>query len=131
MIPWDTLSERERDALVAEKVVGYVVTGPREGGNVRWVQPPAGEQWQSGGERVLEKTCPRYTTDIAAAWEVIEKMKSLGWQVLMDNKNEIDEPGWWVCFEQWEPRQRHASVFMRTAPAAICYAALSALEKAA
>jgi hypothetical protein len=51
---------REMDALIAEKVFGHD----------RGFPEVLGERWIAFPERVL----PRYSTDIAAAWPVLEKV---------------------------------------------------------
>lgn len=74
---WQSMSPRERDALVAEKVMGL---------DVRHAPDPRGmgvftveRQWDvvyvaaADGPRAL----PEYTTSIAAAWEVREQVR--GW----------------------------------------------------
>jgi hypothetical protein len=120
---------RELDALVAEKVLGYWWSdgpkhdydGPCEWERIlippnftekdlkSWVFPPKGK---------IAKTyfiTDKYSTDIAAAWKVVEKLKS-------------GKPIYMRIF--WQDNYGAAfgnpstSVFANTAPEAICKAAL-------
>jgi starvation-inducible outer membrane lipoprotein len=62
-VKWSEMTPRERDALVAVKVMGWeVVRGT--------VVPPGYESWS-------KPEVPSYTTDICAAWEVVEMMKRM------------------------------------------------------
>lgn len=71
---------RELDALVAEKVMGWKqYTFP----DAEWCQGYAGKQyWQDGVTTVTctnedgTPNCPNYSTNIAAAWAVIEKLRA-------------------------------------------------------
>lgn len=59
---WDDMETRERDALVAEEVMGIDVA-------------PKGEFRSSHSDPGIHRTnVPNFTTDISAAWEVVEKM---------------------------------------------------------
>ena len=96
---------RELDALVAEKVMG--LPGAAVGG---WYNP-----------NLLDGP-PPYSTDIAAAWEVVEKLLELGWHVDI-------EDGW--CVIVYGGRDGKADSEMEvgeTAPEAICLAALEAVK---
>lgn len=113
---------REMDALVAEKVMGLVLTCPvdarcdhsvgtnRDGTSAkrnfcRW--PDGKEHW-----------IPFYSTDIADAWQVVEKLKANGNNVWVEWAGTV-----WVCGT--------TSVFpdieADTATLAICKAALKAV----
>lgn len=67
---------RELDALVCEKVFGYLVNRPDSGAEMRAfrIDGPVVrfEIHGMGGE--LTTQIPHYSTDIAAAWEVVEKL---------------------------------------------------------
>jgi hypothetical protein len=73
-IKWSELSERERDALVAEKVMGFDVQdhafGMTAARAYRW-RDDKGQPWQSG--------VPQYSTSISDAMAVVEKMERDGW----------------------------------------------------
>lgn len=109
---------RELDALVAEKVMGFRVKREDVAGLalyaiVRW--PPVPGEW-------LARDLPPYSTDIAAAWEVVEKMS-------VKNGVEIwrHQAGCWVMeieigYNANDPIEGHGE----SAPHAICLAALKA-----
>lgn len=103
---------RALDALVAEKVMGEPVTwlptalshrDPHQSGEVFGAK---------GWHRV-----PSYSTDIADAWLVVEKMRERGF-VISATPN---QQSWCATFGA-------DSVWGETAPLAICRAALAAVE---
>lgn len=113
---------RDLDALVAEKVMGwtgiemsaYVPYGRDACGN-----DPSGEGgFYNSGRKVL----PRYSTDIAAAFSVIEKMNTRRILVGIGNS----EIGWQVAFfaQGLKPWRADAPKL----PEATCRAALHAME---
>jgi hypothetical protein len=105
---------RELDSLIAEKVMGekfvpYDLMLTSYPGNTVYATPP-------------------YSTDLAAAWEVMEKLG------LAIGKNEIyPELGAYVCLESmsegesWLFNSNYAT-YADTAPHAICLAALKATQ---
>lgn len=99
-------SHQELDALVAEKVMG---------GMHRLVPP---------GQIVeFEQVVPHYSTDIAAAWEVIEIIRQRGIEVIvgsLDSDKRYNPYG--VTFEYPGANPRTATG--ATASIAICLAAL-------
>ena len=109
---------REMDALVAEKVMGWrMMRG-------HWVPPEAAPE-----TNIL--ACPtstyRYSTDIAAAWEVVEKVNLLepyGDTLWKDQRGWVfgvhDVDGAGYAYED-------VTVIADTAPLAICRAALKAV----
>jgi hypothetical protein len=112
---------RELDSLVAEKVMGYRV---REG-----IQPVIFECCAAQPPRDDADWCsvPRYSTDIAAAWQVIGRMAGQGFDHYVE--------GWrgkyWVKFSNedrgMEGNSEDREVKARTAPEAICLAALKVM----
>jgi hypothetical protein len=68
-IKWSELSPRERDALVAEKVMGFNKSDLDFMGEIHV---------EKDG---IHRELPHYTTDIAAAWEVVEKLNCQGYRV--------------------------------------------------
>ena len=135
---------RELDALVAEKVMGWALEHRLVGAGtladpkrlepeqaVYRVRSEADSYWQNwspdGADRVLDDMLPRYSTDIAAAWDVVEWLHDAG-----------------KLFVLWATTQGRwiAQVFIRgdddtgpvadkdadTAPRAICLAALQAVD---
>jgi len=114
-INWASLSPRERDALVAERVMGLSKSDARQAGlNC----PTCGYdgQWSSGANwRTL---VPQYSTDIATAWQVVEKLKEkYEFQLLLDH-------GQW-SFSVF--RGDKFTVYGSTVPEVICLAALRAV----
>lgn len=99
---------RELDALVAEKVMGW---RKRE-------TPPGGHIWiDKDNLAYVPGELPRYSTDIAAAWEVVEKLNNLDFSIEYEREIKI----WRASFEQGIP------ALEREAPLAICFAALNAV----
>lgn len=136
----DLKAGRELDALVAEKVMGWVlvdaiirqsmglVLGPKEFIETKIIAltPP--------GKKEVESV-PNYSTDIAAAWEIVLEYqnRSLRFQ-LVPLANEEGEPGWQVEILKFEPTNEFTPwvetagfAQANTAPLAICLAALKAL----
>lgn len=110
----DTMSAgREMDALVAKKVMGYVT-----------LRVQGGEVWSWGDGRWRLKTWSP-STDIAAAWEVVARLNTLGihlWAVGQEDAL----PGWQADFgRNWQSAHQ---AWADTAPLAICRAALKAVE---
>jgi hypothetical protein len=116
------------DALVAEKVMGWRKV-PRRVINDRdlgpgWWHPTKGDP-ESPNPGASAFPPPSYTTDIAAAWDVVETLNKKGiylWAV----GQEDSFPGWSADFGR-----NHQSAHVawgETAPLAICRAALKASE---
>lgn len=79
------MENREIDALVASKIMGWSLS---IASNSPWqMLPPEGSTGRKEG-RVYN--VPRYSTDISAAWQVIQKMQSDGWH-------------YEICDSHWEP----------------------------
>lgn len=112
----------EIDALIAEKVMGLEVS--------REVHPFKYHNVELDKERggVWSSPIPAYSTDIAAAWEVVKKIgKPIEIRVDADEVSvsnhtceSIPLPGW-----NWH---QHVLEAAPTAPLAICRAALKAIE---
>lgn len=126
---------RELDALVAEKVMGWYYIDHPYPENL-WVEPgkrttffPPHFKWSMEEEKKMPGisngiSCPDYSTDIQAAWQVVEKLKenkdhltkiTIGtilssWLVAV----EVDDKGYFMAHEH-------------SAPHAICLAALKAV----
>lgn len=137
---------RELDAEVAERVMGLRVVardwpcGYNYDGCEReawsWPEEPPPmhfEPWPvyvtergTWPARRLEPIVPvsAYSTDIAAAWLVVEKLAAQGLRLSLDA---FGGDPWWAEFadEKWE---RGAQATAPTAPEAICRAALAAME---
>ncbi len=105
---------REMDVLIAEKVMGWkrfdhvIQSG--------WFPPGLEPMANIYGHEI-----PRYSTDIAAAWEVVEKTR------LLDTYTLGEHDGKWavlsLTYSDLEP-----FALADTAPLAICLAALKAVS---
>jgi hypothetical protein len=98
---------RELDALIAEKVMGLAVFN---GMIFRYIQD------YKEGDVATAESCPipKYSTDIAAAWEVVDK---LGGDFVLHRKTA------WECVF-FLGRDKYFQDRSETAPHAICLAAL-------
>lgn len=104
-------SGRELDALVAEKVMGLKQILTPGGIEVGW----------SISSKIGASSLKPYSTDIAAAWKVVEKLNLLDKNCLLH-----DEGKWSVCpFDG--AATIYAGIDAETAPHAICLAALKAV----
>jgi hypothetical protein len=73
----------------------------------------------------------RYSTDIAAAWRVVQRMRVLGYRATVQTwVNSVDVIVLFYKPEDTYKPERHIGVTDDTAPLAICRAALAALEAA-
>ena len=122
------LEPRERDALVAEKVMGW--TNIRWDAGTTWMrdcldawigEPPEGEPYNNWPESLYE-----FTTDISAAWQVVEAVDPLmgnsPWDFVLARTD-----GGWICNFHAEWFEQVADGYEApTAPLAICIAALKA-----
>lgn len=120
---WDALSARERDAVVAEKVMGWVLMK----GDRRYGSPHGNVKGGLAG--IPTSLIHPYTTSWDAMREVVEKMreKSDGHFTLLafttNWRAKFDTPWQWdTC-----PGQFLSFVEATTAPEAVCIAALTAL----
>jgi len=140
MTPVSELSDREIDALVAEKIMSFgwfhCVAGTGVQRN-QFCSPQQLETWTGVGwkmtpiptppptEEFNDATgCPLYSTDISAAMEVVEKMREKGFAVtIMDTQNNSSEGEWNVCFDLTTGYEANNPSLRR----AICEAALRAI----
>lgn len=103
---------QELDALVAEKIMGWRYLN----------QPSTGYPWYPPEEGWSKAHPPRYSTDIAAAWKVMEKMCDMGNQnCTLQFEGKLNPDYAWT-FSHDENADWWASA--GTAPLAICLAAL-------
>ncbi|MBA2702707.1 MAG: hypothetical protein H0U60_02530 [Blastocatellia bacterium] len=121
----------ELDALVAEKVMGWyhkdwkTVTHGTSG----WIRkhPPLQEYWYckvNGKDTRMNTLSWSPSTNIAAAWQVVSKMKETQpfFSLYYDDRSEID-PAYWFC--DWSTEYRSGiGAKAESAPLAICLAAL-------
>lgn len=109
----DIKPERKLDGIIEEEVIGY-----------------QGEEVTLNGVTVKRwRPWPHYSTDIAAAWLVVEAMEARGSALELVDRIHLSGTGerWWCCFKgkMWGQPEK-----ADTAPLAICRAALAALEVA-
>lgn len=115
---------RELDALIAEKVIGLEVVKNKSGSKRGGYYYSIGDAYWCDiqGEMYISNSLSRYSTDIAAAWEVVEKLTFVF--TLTTNPPyapTTPETEWMASFNADE------SVHGCSAPHAICLAALKAL----
>lgn len=109
---WSEMSPRERDALVAEKVMGF--TKPSLGWGFH--------ELESGS--YVNYPLPHYTTDISEVWEVVDKLKkkrvfiNMGFSPI-SNRYAVNFSTVTVM--------KDSNGYAPTAPEAICLAALKAV----
>lgn len=139
----DTLKAgRELDALIAERVMGYVwrrFDYPPAGGGYKYGKPwkwlstaTNGADVEGGEERYIDNV-RAYSTDIAAAWLVVEQMrKGVGakqFQLDSIGFGNSDEGEWRCMFSRDVDGQLRLHIAdADTAPLAICLAAVAALD---
>lgn len=147
---------RELDVEVAEKVMEWkrhrVTWVPCSQGGV-WECPDCGAgyasppwtkekvelEWcESGtlGRRSFAHETPNYSTSIADAWLVVDRMKELDWPYCTVQRFVADEDklaeraihtGWWASFERHRSPVEAKSPECASASEAICKAALRAV----
>jgi len=107
---------RELDALVAEKI--FELYSFYEGPELLYVKKKPSKDRQTHYE------VPNYSTDISAAWEVVEKLNYLSFNISRENcagvrydANVYDDP----------EMEDQINITADTAPHAICLAALKAV----
>ncbi len=143
---------RELDALVAEKRMGRCrwCWDNRS----QWLKVPSPEGFEGSSHQVGDENeidpltkervwyclkhnklawtwnIPGYSTDIAAAWEVVEKLREDGWSFHVDDVgfNDATEGQWRVMFTEATTGNKHVFADGQTAPHAICLAALEAVD---
>ncbi|MNN89976.1 hypothetical protein D3C81_2078610 [compost metagenome] len=80
------------------------------------------------GERSTEEEAwndnHKFSNDISAAWEVVEKMKQNNWFFILSDNLFPDK---WEASFFWDPNQEMIDLISNSAPEAICKAALLAV----
>lgn len=117
--PWTDLTPRERDCLVAEKVMSIKVIDLGDG--ILYYNAPIGtcSFYCKNHQHML----PEYSTDINAAWDVVEKMRNILGQ-------DIQSFSLWTTTTGTYGAHFKLGInnsFGDTAPLAICLAALKAM----
>ncbi len=105
---------KEMDALVAEKVLNYSLTGDK------YIILDIGI-----GERGGVKAVPNYSTDIAEAWEVVEKITEKHWKFKLRRLPGKDYMAYFQNLLSFPTESESAP--SKSAPLAICRAALKAV----
>ena len=122
---------RELDALVAEKVMGWREVRCNVGGNIPYGEPD--DDWNrdaradpahgfTGIPRVHREEVPDYSTSIAEAWLVVEKLSGQ----FAVNLSCTSQPVRWLC-EFSRSENVWFNAHGRTPAEAICLAALKAI----
>lgn len=130
------------DALIAERVFGWRWAPDGDGGGTLWM--PDGQMaalWYPGDVIVTSSALPHYSTDIAAAWLVVERLRSgdaaRSWTFELRDNSEHGGPEEWLArFIRYdaaldEQRAPESWTCESAAPLAICRAALLANAEAA
>lgn len=115
---------RELDALVAEKVMGWtLVADPRADGQPMWVDADKNAKWPAEPPDRWGKGIWRPSTDIAAAWELVEALgrKFFGFALTRS------EHGLYRAEFSMRGVETDFRAPAVTAPLAICLAALRAV----
>ena len=117
---------RELDAMIADKVMGWT--------EQPYSRPPS--HWQDEeGYTIL--TLPNFSTDIAAAWQVVERMRRFSdlrsfAVVVQDNSEHGAEPEWLARFDRYEVATDEMVTAewwsSKSAAKVICIAALKAVQ---
>lgn len=131
------------DAMIAEKVMGWRRIKSELNDQQFLVVPPTGnphpKEWWWG--KSVYSLVPKYSTDIAAAWEVLQKFNSDGLVVVVGSKRirrtreGPQELLWYALIGMAKPIDEFdmnanilGEVEAPTAPLAICRTALRAIE---
>jgi YHS domain-containing protein len=113
---------REMDALVAEKVMGWY-RGTQ--GLYYFCEEHGSERWITDDPQYADRKHWRPSEDISAAWEVVEKLTSIGaFGTIYFSSNKVS-----VTFITKESNIPYLHSVAPTAPLAICRAALKAVAK--
>ena len=111
---WDALSAREKDAIVAEKVMGW----EWDGRMLCWLPYPGCKFSETWGRDAF---CP--TTSWGAMRLVAEKFSSFR----LDKWGAGTRKGMWEAWATMYKPEAFATALATTAPEAVCLAALTAL----
>lgn len=114
----------ELDVLVAEKVMGLKVVKNKSGSKLGGYYYTIGEpNWfDIQGDMQLSNPVPPYSEDIAAAWQVVEKLRGFSRLYDFDLYGYGDDE-WTATFTT----DAEFKAFGESAPHAICLAALRAV----
>lgn len=120
---------RELDAQIAVEVMGWLITWPVSG--VTKDAPPSDPEqciwrgWPNETSRLRGESpeVPRYSTDIAAAWQVVTMLNSKGYVLGLEA-----EASYAYAVFKAHPAYPSSQTRAETVPLAICLAALKVIE---
>ena len=124
---------RELDARIAEEVMEWDVYRK---GEVVYCEAPillrssvkdgfaAEDIWRCGNNRYSPFSLPHYSTQIADAWLVVEKLNNDGYVVEIVN----DCVAWNVSFTHVDDGKKHVADWKNSLETQICLAALKAVK---
>lgn len=113
------MDNREIDALIHEKVFGRCAH--------QWLQHLSPMQcFKCGQAETQYSKTPFYSTDMAAAWQIVERLDSYEISQNGASHAEVPDPkkGWRATYTQ---NGRTYTAFAETGPLAICLAALQSI----
>lgn len=105
---------RALDALIAEKVMGWIE-----------IEGESGIDPEFDPDGILK--VPRYSTDIAAAFEVLEKLNKLGFGHTIAKQYDITNSRWVHSVSVNKVFERGVQAVTDSVPLAVCLCALKAL----
>lgn len=127
------------NAWVAEDVMGWLKTDQRRIDHQNWLEYPQEWYLKPNGDIENVTNIPEYSTDIAAAWEVVEKLRSRQMPIVLHGDEWHSGGDWQVTIYNL---REHMGVLGRgahkvtvlgrgdpSAPLAICRAAIKATSK--
>jgi hypothetical protein len=117
----------ELDALVAEKAMGWTLKR-YENGAISITSPKEMYRPFISAPEISSRHLWRPSRDIAAAWQVVEKMQSMGYVVTIDQFNLTDGRTLYACYFAHPEEEDEHYAETSTVPAAICLAALTVME---
>ena len=130
------MTPREINAKIAVEIMGYVwfvddhsrSDGKRRLETAKWV-----EKWVKGGrakradgsEPIADLDVPDFSTNISDAFLVVDRMREKGWMLTLMNWNYYGETSFTAKFRNSDLINNEFEVKEKTAPMAICLAALA------
>lgn len=127
---------RDLDVLIAEKVMGFAVIKTVWGKHKQFCQYSLGppDYYDDAGESILHNPLPLYSTDIAAAWEVVATLQFSG-SAFKYEEEHIPSPvgtdsytATFLNLNDESPKYiLGEAMSLESAPHAICLAALKAV----
>lgn len=111
---WGEMTPEERDALVAEKVMGWEKSVDPDNPNETVYISPGDPNWRKGHRP------PFYTRRINYAWDIVEKLEEDGWGLRLSTYADGDRDATFVHVVG----SKAVSAYERSAPESICRAAL-------